>query len=341
MARTTLRIPIPIHQPDELLLLCQNISEKHAADGVNSPLDAAMMATFDDNLAQATALRTDARKLRATGRSKLAQSRTTLGLGRRQNAKTPGTLYNLVLLARDRLDIAHRQNPEASSQWGFGVKMGRARGRVTVRYRIPVGHHDELLALADDIWEKHQALGAGSPLLSLNMATFDAQRQLARAQRAEGLEAYRQAKSKLAAANVLLGRARHQNARTAGTLYYDVLLIRDMLKIDHQQNPKALTAWGFEVITGQALARQPRGEVDIRVMSTEAGHPPIAGAQVREQIAGELVGITDARGHLLDKRRPLGPARYELHAPGFRPWVVQHIVKKARTTLAVQLRPET
>lgn len=263
MPKQTLSVNIPIDKPDAFLQLCEAVSSKHNSDPVASPLDPAMMASFDSLLLAAQASRHTARQQHSRGQQQLESSRIAMGFARHQNAQSPDTLNNILLQVRDLLNILNRQNPEATSQWGFDVVVGSTNGRVTVRYNIPT-NHDKYLDLADAIWAKHLADGPSSPLASLNMTAFDLLRQQARTEREAGKTAHALAKTENGAANRRIGRAKHQNSRSPDTLYYHLIGIRDILKIHNQENPQALGLWGFNAVVGSAaVGRKPKPKTNI------------------------------------------------------------------------------
>ena len=326
MAKDNLRIEIPIDRPDDFLDLCNSVSQKHNDDPATSPLDPAMMATFESNRASAQTHRATARQQHNLGEERLGASRAAMGFARHQNAKSPGTLNNIVLQVRDLLNVVNRQNPEATSLWGFDVVIGGTGGRVTVKYNIPT-NHDDFLDLADAIWAKHTADGAGSPLIPLDMATFDAKRLSARSAREAGKAAHALGESENGAADALIGRAEFQNSRTPGTLYYDILGIRDILKIHNQENVETLSLWGFKTVVGSAaVARRAKANVNITVNGSETGNPALEGIHVFEQITGEDIGTTDAEGKLLDEAQITGTKRYEFSGLG-------RVTKVEETTL--------
>ncbi len=339
MSKETLRIEIPIHRPDDFLRLCTSVSAKHDADPAASPLDPAMMATFAANLITAEGHRQTGLQQHNLGQSRLGASVRTLGFAKHQNSKTPGTLNNLLLQVRDSLDIANRQNPEATSEWGFDVQVNETGGRVTVKYVLPT-NHDNFLDLADSILAKHLADGPSSPLSGLDMATFDTLRQQARTERNEGKAAHALAESENGAAEVVMGRAEHQNSRSEGTLYYDLLLIRDSLKIAMQQNPEEMSTWGFNVVVGSAaVGRKATANVDMTLTGSEPGNPPLADVHVFEQTTGEDIGDTDIDGKLRDENQLTGIRRYEFSAEGRDSKVVETELQKGENQLDVEMDP--
>lgn len=243
------RIVIPYNKVDTFIALCKAIETRHTELGANSPLDAGMMTAFSSRLSQAVALRKKAREMRSLAQSRFEASRQSMGLNKAQGARAEGTLYNLLCKVRDLLNIHYRENPDAVSEWGFKVVVKKVKGRTRVSYNLPVYRPNALLELAEAIWAKHSQDGAGSVLHVLDMDTFDAKLQQARTQRKEALEASAGAQSAQGQLKSLLGLSPGKNSRTPGSLFFDVLKVRDLLKILNSANPEALSLWGFRVIT--------------------------------------------------------------------------------------------
>lgn len=339
MARSTTKIEIPINRVEDFIELCERISEKNEQLDASSPLPDDLMNEFNDKLSEIINLRKSAKSKRSLAQSKFGSSRTRLGFSSQQNISTPGTLYNLLTKVRDTLDIVNRQNPEASSEWGFDVVVTEVNGRTRVAYNIPVGNHDAFLDLADSIWDKHVADDVNSPLNGLDMNTFDELRQSAREDRDAAKDADAEAQSQFGEADVLLGRAEGQNSRTPGTLYYMVLEVRDRLKIINDQNPEALSVWGFNVVTGQAARRKARAEAQFVVKSAEEGNPPVANAIIFDQLNGEELGLTDSQGMLTVDLLSVGPNSFEITAEGFVPKVIQRTLQEGMNTLEALIEP--
>ncbi|MES2620649.1 MAG: hypothetical protein V4615_07345, partial [Bacteroidota bacterium] len=93
--------------------------------------------------------------------------------------------------------------------------------RRTVRIPIPVGHPEKYVSLIEDIWKKHIALGASSPLLNnplVNMVEFEALMTEALSKRAQAIEYMEMAHGLMGEARQLLGVTQGQTSFTAGTL---------------------------------------------------------------------------------------------------------------------------
>lgn len=133
MAKVTVRVDIPIHQPMKLMALVNSIKEKHAADGVNSPLHQVDMASFIQKSTQAEQERKESEDFRAQAEALMEQANQKLGIDKGQNAKTEGTVYNILLRIRDLLLFLNPDSEEELSLYGFNVvkrsssKVGRKR----------------------------------------------------------------------------------------------------------------------------------------------------------------------------------------------------------------------
>ena len=147
MAKKTVKIDIPIADPDELVVLCLALLAKHIADGAGSPLNAVNMATFQTNAGDARDLRQEAKQEHALGEQKNQQAAVLIGKAKGQNSKTPGTLYNTVTRIRDSLLVIYNSNPERLSLWGFNVQVRQSKGRRKVKVDVPVSAPDNFLNL--------------------------------------------------------------------------------------------------------------------------------------------------------------------------------------------------
>jgi len=127
MSRKTVRIELPSGSPDDLIILGQKLTGKHTELGANSPLDEARMTKLAAAL-EVASQNNDAAKA-ADGvaqRARLARD-TALGMAAGQNAQTKDTVLNLVSKSRDELLLAHEDNEEALTEFGFKVVVGTAK----------------------------------------------------------------------------------------------------------------------------------------------------------------------------------------------------------------------
>ncbi|MEK6616066.1 MAG: hypothetical protein AABZ32_08150 [Bacteroidota bacterium] len=133
MAKVTVRVDIPIHQPMKLMALVNSIKEEHARNGANSPLHQVDMASFIQKSAQAENERRKSEKYRGKAEALMSQANQKLGIDKGQNANTEGTVYNILLRIRDLLLFLNPGREEELSVYGFNVvkrsssKVGRKR----------------------------------------------------------------------------------------------------------------------------------------------------------------------------------------------------------------------
>ena len=125
--------------------------------------------------------------------------------------------------------------------------------RKTTRVEIPT-NPDELLNLLGKVEAKHEADGANSPLKSLDMARFAELRATASAANDEAGNLYRLAKIQTDLRDHAFGAI-----QTSGTELFILSQIRNLLLAIHQENPRMLGEWGFEVVEGEISAgRKPK-----------------------------------------------------------------------------------
>jgi len=121
MSRKVVKVEIPDSQPDRLITLCEDVYRKHTALGDASPLIEMDMAGFNTQLTLAKSKRDTSHEQRRQSESTMQESDVALGIDKGQTSETPGTMYNRITLARDRLLVSYAGNEEALSQWGFNV----------------------------------------------------------------------------------------------------------------------------------------------------------------------------------------------------------------------------
>ena len=130
MARRTVKIEIPIKDPDKFRKLLDDIQKEHVRLAANSPLNnqnKVVMATFDANRQQAGTYRDQAKDLHEEAENINEQAETIYGRDKGQGITTPGTLYRDVNELKKVLVSFHSSNEEALSQYGFNVVIGTAR----------------------------------------------------------------------------------------------------------------------------------------------------------------------------------------------------------------------
>ena len=119
--KTTTKVEIPVHKPDELINSGGDVLKKHVQLGEKSPLNGLDMATFERNLNDAIAKRAEAKKLHDQAELLNQQAGLSLGTDSSQNTKTPGTVYSTLTSARDILLGTYKGQEKKLSEWGFDV----------------------------------------------------------------------------------------------------------------------------------------------------------------------------------------------------------------------------
>jgi len=119
--KTTTKVEIPVHKPDELINSGEDVFKKHVELGEKSPLNGLDMATFERNLNDAIAKRAEAKKLHDQAELLNQQAGLSLGTDPSQNTRTPGTVYSTLTSARDILLGMYKGQEKKLSEWGFDV----------------------------------------------------------------------------------------------------------------------------------------------------------------------------------------------------------------------------
>jgi len=119
--KTTVKVEISVHKPDELITNGEKVLKKHVELGEKSPLNGLDMATFERNLNDAIAKRAEAKKLHDQAELLNQQAGRSLGMDSAQNSKTTGTVYSTITSARDILLGFSRGQEKKLSEWGFDV----------------------------------------------------------------------------------------------------------------------------------------------------------------------------------------------------------------------------
>lgn len=273
MALATVRVILPIGSPLLTGTLCKSIVDKHVLLGANSPLTGFLdMTAFGTKTTNANAL-----QLAGDTNQKKAQSKYNVlekhcGLANGQNSQTPGTVYNYIILIRDVLLLKYRGAEEQLTDWGFNVVLSTANGRSYVRVDMP-DVPAMLLGLAGEINGQHTTLGASSPIPTdeINMTTFgdlvtDGNLLLGEYTSADAL-----AQSKHNQALVIYGYGNGQTSKTEGTLYYDLCVVRDRLKLKYKGAEEQMSEWGFEVILGKHKPGKKKGKTVLAILEGNVG----------------------------------------------------------------------
>ena len=132
MARKTVRINVPLGNPDQLVALAGAIHKKHAELGANSPLKGLPdldMAEFSDDVTEADTQRKAGKEFERKAQEANGRATTLIGVAPGQTQNTTGTLLFGVTHIRDLLAAVNKGNEEALTGWGFDVVVGQAKSR--------------------------------------------------------------------------------------------------------------------------------------------------------------------------------------------------------------------
>jgi len=119
--KTSVKVDVSVHKPDELITLGDDIWKKHIELGEKSPLNGLNMETFVDNLNVAKAKRADAKRLHDQAELLNQQAGLSLGTDSTQNSKTTGTVYSTISSVRGILLGLYKGQEKKLSEWGFDV----------------------------------------------------------------------------------------------------------------------------------------------------------------------------------------------------------------------------
>ena len=281
MPRRNVRVDIPIGSPSAMITLVDNILERHEELGAGSALNdpevdmAGLEAQNDIHKAK----RKEGNDLHGEGELLIQAADTALGVEEGQTRDTEGTVYNLTGRARDRLLFVHDDEEEELTTYGFNVVIDKVRGKKTVSVEIPINSPDAMIELVEKLLERHDELGAESPLdiPELDMAGLQTQHDLHKAKRKEGNKKHGLAEPAIQKADKALGTEEGQTAKTKGTVYNITTRVRDRLLFVHEGEEEEATTYGFNVVISMT---------------------PLPGEEEPEVITGgvnatETVGVTD------------------------------------------------
>ena len=125
--KRTVKVDIPVKAPGDFLTLCDEIFDKHTADGATSALNAFDMADFETKKNGARTNRDNAENNRGSAQAKNQQAEVNLGIAEGQTRSTTNTCYNILTRGRDLLLALHQQNEENLNAWGFKVVISEAK----------------------------------------------------------------------------------------------------------------------------------------------------------------------------------------------------------------------
>lgn len=270
MVRLT-KVVLPLGSPEGTLKLCKKIVARHLLLGAGSPVIGFLdMAAFEAKRAAAALAQENGDTAMRNSQAFNGQAKKICGIAKGQNKQTEGTLYWYVLQIRDVLLIKNRLEEENLSQWGFNVVISQTGGRRNVRVDIPNDSAEELSALAATIKAKHEELelGTGSPLTGAvaNLADFMTKTTNAVAKVEETETEQANAQAFHGQALTQIGYSEGQQSTTEGTLYFDIITIRDRLLQVNQGEEENLSQWGFDVvITGHGVAGNTSATVVVQI----------------------------------------------------------------------------
>lgn len=127
--------------------------------------------------------------------------------------------------------------------------------RKTVRVDIPIANPTKYTHLIEKLWDKHIAMGAGSPLHNnplIDTAKFETLKDEVLQKRAQAEEMYDTAQALMQQARRAMGNDKGQNINTPDTLYFLLNNIRQYLLIKNIGAEESLSSWGFNVVVSTA-----------------------------------------------------------------------------------------
>jgi len=139
-----------------------------------------------------------------------------------------------------------------------GNQYDKKMSKRTVRVTIPIGSPSEMSNLTDDILERHNDLGPGSPLNDpeLDMAGLAVQNATHKTKRSEGNTLHGQAEPLIQAADTALGVEEGQTIDTVGTVYNLTGRIRDRLLYFYPGEEEEATTFGFNVLVNEERGKR-------------------------------------------------------------------------------------
>ena len=121
MAKTNIKVPIPISKVKDMSILLNKIVARDLALSPDSPVTNVDMAGFAQRVLDMLKLRDESQSLKAQSENKMEQANNMMGTGHGQNIRSTGTLYNDTMKIRDLLLAVYSGNEEQLSEWGFSV----------------------------------------------------------------------------------------------------------------------------------------------------------------------------------------------------------------------------
>lgn len=125
--KKTIRVDIPIKDPDEADKLAETIEAKAKEMGSDCPIDKEILDVLAEKAKIQREKRTEARRLHAQAEAATLDADTALGIAKGQNVNTLNTMYNAVTIIRDLLLVKYRGREEMLSEFGFKVVIGSSK----------------------------------------------------------------------------------------------------------------------------------------------------------------------------------------------------------------------
>jgi hypothetical protein len=254
MAKNTIakmKVEIP-RTPNELLSLAETIYQKHLTDAANSPLK--IIQDYDWNVVGATV---------ATALQAHKNAEQLWKDSERYYKERDLLILNLTQIVKDSRDVltgVYPTNLKKLGDWGYTVddspKVGAKKVSTKMRIDVPKNTGD-LLNLANNIYQKHLADGANSPLNLIQGSNWTVEGPNI----TNALFSHQQAETSRANAEL--------NYQQRNNLLIDITAIvkasRDLLTGMYRKNMKMLINWGFKV--GYAAARKPKSAANNTIVS--------------------------------------------------------------------------
>ncbi len=124
MSRKTVRVDLPRSSPEGLIKLAEDIVKQHKKLGNKSPLDDDFVKQLESTNSEANTKKDEANGLHAQGEEVNQDADKLLGTAEGMTGENEGTVYALLLDAKDDLLHAFRGREQALESFGFNVVIG-------------------------------------------------------------------------------------------------------------------------------------------------------------------------------------------------------------------------
>ena len=126
-----------------------------------------------------------------------------------------------------------------------------------VRVNMPVNRPQDTLLLGKEIKDRNTLMGVNSPLIGfVDMVVFGNKLTNANTLQKNGNKAQDDAQTYFLMCSKTCGLAKGQNKDSEGTLYFNVVQIRDILLLKNRGTEETLSTYGFNVVISQTGARR-------------------------------------------------------------------------------------